>query len=62
MSLLSLVGLLLGNAALPPNPTTEFVSSIYWPMILATCYLPALALIMREPNVSHQSGERPLPN
>jgi hypothetical protein len=60
MALLSLVGLLLGNAALPANPTTEVVSSIYWPMILATCYLPALAMVMRQPNVSHQNGE-PLP-
>jgi len=51
LSLLSLVGLLLANQSLPANATTAQVSQNYWPMILATCYLPALAMIMREPNV-----------
>jgi hypothetical protein len=60
LGLLSFTGLLLGNFALPPNPTWAESAAIYWPMILATCYLPALAMIMRRPNVSHQNGE-PLP-
>ena len=51
MGLLSLVGLLLGNRALPHVPTHGVVAAAYWPMIFATCYLPALAMLMREPNV-----------
>jgi hypothetical protein len=55
LGLLSLTGLLLGNLAIPDNPTTAQATNIYWPMIFATCYLPALAMVMREPNV----GELP---
>ena len=50
LGLLSFAGLILGNLALPRNPTLSQVAVIYWPMIFATCYLPALAMVMREPN------------
>lgn len=50
LGLLSLVGLILGNLALPSNPTWSQAADTYWPMVLATCYLPALAMVMREPN------------
>jgi hypothetical protein len=50
LGLLSLTGLILANMALPRNPTHAQVAVTYWPMVFATCYLPALAMVMREPN------------
>jgi hypothetical protein len=55
-SLVSLIGLILADAALPDARTYAQVGLVYWPMILATCYLPALAMILREPN----TGQVPL--
>jgi len=51
MGLLSMVGLLLAGFALPPHPTHGQVASTFWPMVLATCYLPALALVLRQPRL-----------
>lgn len=50
LGLLSIVGWQLGNAALPLDPTHGQAGAVYWPMVFATCYMPALAMIMREPN------------
>jgi hypothetical protein len=53
LGLLSLIGLMLAQLALPVAGTHEQIAVIYWPMVFATCYLPALAMIMREPNTGH---------
>jgi hypothetical protein len=49
-SLLSVMGLILADGALPQARTYAQVGVVYWPMILATCYLPATVLLLRRPN------------
>ena len=51
MGLISMLGLIVAGFALPSSPTISQAADTFWPMIFATCYLPALALVMREPNV-----------
>jgi hypothetical protein len=52
LGVISLIGLVLANVGLPRNPTHAQVAVAYWPMVFATCYLPVLAMVMREPNVA----------
>jgi hypothetical protein len=52
LGIVSLTGLILANMALPRHPTHAQVAVIYWPMIFATCYLPVLAMVLREPNAA----------